>query len=196
MGGKSSKDSSGRAYRTSRSGGSDSWSRYGYPPQSGYPSQTPYYTPQNHCAPPRSSNYGSQTPHRGHKIVKYSRIADNYETLDQVSLLLLQFLWFLLSAFFLFRLIWRKGVVGGNDQMEYLFKMIMMNWWYESRLLGLNCDYQIWVCIWHRYIQFFFEVFLRMWRVFRVSYPDIQPGCTLDIGGGYRHFKKCRVVVA
>ncbi|KAK5833420.1 hypothetical protein PVK06_017246 [Gossypium arboreum] len=90
MGGKSSKDSSGRAYPTSRSGGSDSWSRYGYPPQSGYPPQTPYYTPQHHHAPPHSSNYGLQTLNRGHKIVKYSRIADNYETLDQVTAALAQ----------------------------------------------------------------------------------------------------------
>ncbi|KAK8691548.1 hypothetical protein V6N13_075055 [Hibiscus sabdariffa] len=90
MGGKSSKDLSGRGYPASRSGGSDSWSHYGYPPQSGYPPQNPYHTPQHHYAPPPPSNYGSQTPRRGHKIVKYSRIGDNYQTLDQVTAALAQ----------------------------------------------------------------------------------------------------------
>ncbi|KAK8643493.1 hypothetical protein V6N13_012788 [Hibiscus sabdariffa] len=90
MGGKSSKDLSGRGYLTSRSGGSDSWSHYGYPPQSGYPPQNSYYTPHHHYAPPHSSNYGSKTPRRGHKIVKYSRIDDDYQTLDQVTAALAQ----------------------------------------------------------------------------------------------------------
>ncbi|KAK8643492.1 hypothetical protein V6N13_012787 [Hibiscus sabdariffa] len=85
MGGKSSKYLSGKKYRTGRSGGSDSWSHYGYPSQSGYPPQNPYYTPQDHYAPPHSSNYGSKTPRRRQKIVKYSRIDDNYQTLDQVT---------------------------------------------------------------------------------------------------------------
>ncbi|KAK8490109.1 hypothetical protein V6N13_121292 [Hibiscus sabdariffa] len=61
------------------SGGSESWSHYGYPPQN------PYYMPQQHYAPPHSSNYGSKTPRPGHKIVKYSSIDDNYQTLDQVT---------------------------------------------------------------------------------------------------------------
>ncbi|XVF43866.1 hypothetical protein PTKIN_Ptkin02bG0074700 [Pterospermum kingtungense] len=92
MGGKSSKSSSGRRYSTSRSSGSDAWSRYRYPPPSPYPQETSYYTPQHHYAPPPSYNYGSQTPQRTHKHLerKYSRIADNYQTLDQVTAALAQ----------------------------------------------------------------------------------------------------------
>ncbi|XP_022733592.1 E3 ubiquitin-protein ligase RGLG5-like [Durio zibethinus] len=92
MGGKSSRDSSGRRYRTSRSSGSDAWSHYGYPPQSGYPQENSYYMPQHHYAPPPSHNYGSQTTQRARKIMerKYSRIADNYQTLDQVTAALAQ----------------------------------------------------------------------------------------------------------
>ncbi|XVE85190.1 hypothetical protein DITRI_Ditri17bG0071900 [Diplodiscus trichospermus] len=92
MGGKSSKDSGRRRYPSSRSGGSDGCSHYGYPPQSGYPQENAYYTPQHRYAPPPSYDYGSQTPHRAHKSVerKYSRIADNYKTLDQVTAALAQ----------------------------------------------------------------------------------------------------------
>ncbi|KAE8713502.1 hypothetical protein F3Y22_tig00110206pilonHSYRG00012 [Hibiscus syriacus] len=50
-----------------------------------YPPQNAYYTPQHHYAPPPSSNYRSRTSRQGHKIVKYSRIDDNYQTLDQVT---------------------------------------------------------------------------------------------------------------
>ncbi|KAK8647564.1 hypothetical protein V6N13_121297 [Hibiscus sabdariffa] len=85
MGGKSSKDSSRKKYPTGRSaGGSDSWSHYGYPPQSGYPPQDSYYTPQHHHPPP------PKTPCRRNKIVKYSRIDDDYQTLDQVTAALAQ----------------------------------------------------------------------------------------------------------
>ncbi|XWS22720.1 hypothetical protein CRYUN_Cryun29cG0060600 [Craigia yunnanensis] len=92
MGGRSSKDSSGREYPTSRSGGSNAWSHYGYPPQSGYPQENSYYMPQHLHAPPPSYNYGSQTPQRAHQSMerKYSRIADNYQTLDQVTAALAQ----------------------------------------------------------------------------------------------------------
>ncbi|GMI90199.1 hypothetical protein like AT1G67800 [Hibiscus trionum] len=70
MGGKGSKESSRR-----RSGGSDSWSHYGYPPapQSGYPPQ--------HLSDPLP---------RRNKISNYSRMADNYQTLDQVTAALAQ----------------------------------------------------------------------------------------------------------
>ncbi|KAK8643491.1 hypothetical protein V6N13_012786 [Hibiscus sabdariffa] len=84
MGGKSSKDLSGKKNPTGRSGGSDSWSHYGYPPPSGYPPPNPYYTPQHHHPPP------PETPRRGKKIVKYSRIDDDYQTLDQVTAALAQ----------------------------------------------------------------------------------------------------------
>ncbi|XVE92292.1 hypothetical protein REPUB_Repub01dG0084600 [Reevesia pubescens] len=93
MGGKSSKDSSGGRYPTTRSGGSAAWSHYGYPPpESAYPQENDYYTPQHNYAPPPSYNYGSQTPQRAHKSMerKYSRIADNYQTLDQVTAALAQ----------------------------------------------------------------------------------------------------------
>ncbi|XVF85087.1 hypothetical protein PTKIN_Ptkin17bG0089900 [Pterospermum kingtungense] len=92
MGGKSSKDSSGRGYLTSRSGGSDAWGHYGYPPQSGYPPENSYYPPPHLYAPPPPYNYGSQTSQRAHKSLerKYSRIADNYQTLDQVTAALAQ----------------------------------------------------------------------------------------------------------
>ncbi|XP_021292847.1 E3 ubiquitin-protein ligase RGLG5-like [Herrania umbratica] len=91
MGSKSSKESSGGRYPTSRSAGSDAWSHYGQPPQSAYPPENSYYTPQHRYAPPPSYNYGSRTPQL-HKSLerKYSRIADNYQTLDQVTAALAQ----------------------------------------------------------------------------------------------------------
>ncbi|OMO81583.1 von Willebrand factor, type A [Corchorus olitorius] len=90
MGGKSSRESSGRRYSESRSGGSDAWNSYGYPPQSSYPQESPYCTPQHRYAPPPPSyNYGSQ-PSRKSLDRKYSRIADNYQTVDQVTAALAQ----------------------------------------------------------------------------------------------------------
>ncbi|XP_022776197.1 E3 ubiquitin-protein ligase RGLG5-like [Durio zibethinus] len=81
MGSKSSKDSSGRRYPTSRSGGSDAWSQ-----------ENSYHTQQHHYVPPPSYNYGSQPPQHARKSMerKYSRIADNYQTLDQVTAALAQ----------------------------------------------------------------------------------------------------------
>ncbi|XVE74912.1 hypothetical protein DITRI_Ditri12bG0056600 [Diplodiscus trichospermus] len=94
MGGKSSKDYGERRYSTSRSGGSDAWSHYGGypPPRPAYPPESPYYTPQHHYAPPPSYNYGSQASRRTNRSLerKYSRIADNYQTLDQVTAALAQ----------------------------------------------------------------------------------------------------------
>ncbi|TYH82969.1 hypothetical protein ES332_D02G099200v1 [Gossypium tomentosum] len=84
----SSKGCSRRRSRTSRSGGTDSWSPYGYPtpPQSAYPQQNYYYTPQHPSyAPSPSYNHVPQTPRCVHRTMerKYSRIDDNYQTLDQ-----------------------------------------------------------------------------------------------------------------
>ncbi|OMO60308.1 von Willebrand factor, type A [Corchorus capsularis] len=90
MGGKSSRESGGSRYSQSRSGGADAWSSYGYPPQSSYPQESPYYTPHHRYAPPPPSyNYGSQ-PSRKSLDGKYSRIADNYQTVDQVTAALAQ----------------------------------------------------------------------------------------------------------
>ncbi|TXG56171.1 hypothetical protein EZV62_017484 [Acer yangbiense] len=92
MGIKSSKESSGRHYTSRGSASSSSWdNNYGYPPQTPYhpPSQpSPYnnYTPQHHYAPSPSFNYGSQTPQPQRRLDrKYSKIDDNYKTLDQVT---------------------------------------------------------------------------------------------------------------
>lgn len=105
MGSKISKGCGRRRCRTSRSGGTDSWSPYVYPkpPQAAYPQQNYYYTPQHPSyAPSPSYNYASQTPGRVHKTTerKYSRIDDNYQTLDQVSLLFCYSFEFLSVLFF------------------------------------------------------------------------------------------------
>ncbi|KAE8023565.1 hypothetical protein FH972_009243 [Carpinus fangiana] len=93
MGAKSSKGSGRRELRSYDSGASSTWNQYGYP----QPQQPPYYTPQHqHAPPPPSSsfnygsqasfNYGSETPQPQRKLDrKYSRIADNYRSLDQVT---------------------------------------------------------------------------------------------------------------
>ncbi|GMI75062.1 RING domain ligase2 [Hibiscus trionum] len=80
MGSKFSKGSSRRS-RTSRPSGTGSSSPYGYP------------TPQHpNYAPSPWNNYVPQTPRRVDKTIerKYSRIADNYQTLDQVTAALAQ----------------------------------------------------------------------------------------------------------
>lgn len=100
MGGKSSKV---RA-RRSLSGGReavDQWSQYGSP----YNQRDQYCMPQHRYAPspsPASSSsygYGTPTPHQQRRLErKYMRIADNYRSLDEVSLLLQ------VSAIFMFEL--------------------------------------------------------------------------------------------
>ncbi|GLU21728.1 hypothetical protein SLE2022_378490 [Rubroshorea leprosula] len=85
MGGRSSKGSSGRRNSPSRSAGT-SWNQYGYPPQSPYPQERPYYTSQHSYAPQPSYSHRPQTPQPHKRLdTKYSRIADNYRTLDQVT---------------------------------------------------------------------------------------------------------------
>ncbi|KAK8627458.1 hypothetical protein V6N13_135069 [Hibiscus sabdariffa] len=72
-----------KGYSRRRSCGTDSLSPYGY----GYPTpQHPSYGPSP------LHNYGLQTPRHVHKTVerKYSRIADNYQTLDHVTAALAQ----------------------------------------------------------------------------------------------------------
>lgn len=88
MGGRSSKESSGRRY-SSASSSVSSWNQY--PPQSPYPNEQPYYAPQNHYEmppsplPPPSYSSRPQTQPRKRLERKYSRIADNYKSLDQVT---------------------------------------------------------------------------------------------------------------
>lgn len=88
MGGKSSRESSGRRYSSRGAASSSSWDNnsYGYPPQSPYhmPQPDPYYTPQHRFTPSSSFNYRPQTPQR-RVDRKYSKIEDNYKTLDQVK---------------------------------------------------------------------------------------------------------------
>ncbi|KAK7312033.1 hypothetical protein RJT34_10581 [Clitoria ternatea] len=86
MGGKSSKGS-GRRYSSAASS-SSSWDIHsyggGYPPQSPYPQQNPYQTPQHQRAAASAPFYDSALPKR--KLDrKYSRIADNYRSLDEVT---------------------------------------------------------------------------------------------------------------
>ncbi|KAH8500038.1 hypothetical protein H0E87_015323 [Populus deltoides] len=93
MGGKSSKGSRGRDYSSYGSANSSSsWNQYEYPPASSYPSpqHDPYWTQQHHHAPAPNPSYPYQSqmpPQQPHKRLdrKYSRIADNYQTLDQIK---------------------------------------------------------------------------------------------------------------
>lgn len=83
MGGKSSKHRSSRRNSSSRSN-SQQWSHYGYP-------ESPYTqsrsTPQYEYAPPTPSYGGTQAPETRKRLErKYSRIDDNYNSLDQVLL--------------------------------------------------------------------------------------------------------------
>ncbi|KAJ6719670.1 COPINE FAMILY PROTEIN 1 [Salix purpurea] len=94
MGGKSSKGSIGRDYSSYGSANSSSsWNQYGYPPASPYPypssQQSSYYASQQHHEPDPGSQ---RTPQHPQKRLdrKYSRIADNYQTLDQVTVALAQ----------------------------------------------------------------------------------------------------------
>uniref|UniRef100_A0A5B7B1K9 Putative E3 ubiquitin-protein ligase RGLG2 n=1 Tax=Davidia involucrata TaxID=16924 RepID=A0A5B7B1K9_DAVIN len=83
MGGKSSKRTSRRQFS---SFGSSSFNHHGYP-QSPYHQQNhpSYYTPQHHRAA-APTNYGTQTPQPQRKLDRrYSIIADNYQTLEQVT---------------------------------------------------------------------------------------------------------------
>lgn len=83
MGGKSSKH--GRSGRSSSSrSNSQQWSRYNYPPS---PYAQPTSTPQYQYAPP-TPGYGEiQAPETRKRLErKYSRIDDNYNSIDQVLL--------------------------------------------------------------------------------------------------------------
>jgi len=80
MGGKGSKES-GRRYEYGASSSSWDNNNYGgYPPQSPYPS---HQTPQHQHASAPTPFYDNAQPKR--KLDrKYSRIADNYRSLDEV----------------------------------------------------------------------------------------------------------------
>ncbi|OIV97498.1 hypothetical protein TanjilG_11022 [Lupinus angustifolius] len=84
MGGKSSRESdSGSSVR--RHVPSTSWDHNNYGYDGGYPShQNPYQTPQNHHASAPVLDYGYQQPKRM-LDKRYSRIADNYHSLDEVT---------------------------------------------------------------------------------------------------------------
>ncbi|GAA0139063.1 calcium-binding protein [Lithospermum erythrorhizon] len=61
---------------------------YGFPPPSPYTQYRPYYTPQHPLAgptPPVEYHYGARTPPPQWLDRRYSRIEDNYQTLDQVT---------------------------------------------------------------------------------------------------------------
>ncbi|KDP26671.1 hypothetical protein JCGZ_17829 [Jatropha curcas] len=99
MGGKSSKGSSGRhisSYGSNNS--SSSWNQYGYPQASPYPypsaHQNPYPYPstsEHHQASSSSYSYETERPQPQKRLDrKYSRIADDYKTLDQVTAALAQ----------------------------------------------------------------------------------------------------------
>ncbi|XP_065873832.1 E3 ubiquitin-protein ligase RGLG5 [Euphorbia lathyris] len=100
MGGKSSKGSSGRHVSSYGSPNSpSSWNQYGYPPQAApyphpAPQQNPHYTPTHpQASATTSSSYGyeAERPRPQKRLDrKYSRIADNYKTLDQVTAALAQ----------------------------------------------------------------------------------------------------------
>lgn len=87
MGVSSSKRSSRGSFRGSHGdGATDRWVQHG----STYNPRDQYYTPQHRYAPPppSSSGYGAPAPQRQKGFErKYSRIADNYGSLDEVRLL-------------------------------------------------------------------------------------------------------------
>lgn len=102
MGSGSSKSSRRRRSMSSSSYGSHYSNQDGYPPTSPYPSQ-PGYMPQTPYTPHHTQYAPSPTPHsysapppvnnaRSNKRLerKYSRIADNYRTLDEVTAALAQ----------------------------------------------------------------------------------------------------------
>ena len=97
MGSGSSKSSPRKRSMSSSSYGSHSSNHHGFPPTSPYPSQ-PGYMPQTPYTPHHTQYAPSPMPHsyaapppvnnaRSNKRLerKYSRIADNYRTLDEVS---------------------------------------------------------------------------------------------------------------
>lgn len=87
MGGKHSKRSSSR--HPSYGSSSYSWNHHNYPPPYPQPSQEyapqQHYVPQQHYAPPPHS-YGGQAPESKRRLErKYSKIDDNYNSLEQVT---------------------------------------------------------------------------------------------------------------
>lgn len=92
MGGKSSKRSAPSRY-SSFGSSSNPWSHHEYP-QSSYPQQTQIYAP---TPPPQS--YGGFTHDSKKKLErKYSRIDDNYNSLDQVKLYVHIYIYIMLKS--------------------------------------------------------------------------------------------------
>ncbi|KAJ9169445.1 hypothetical protein P3X46_017642 [Hevea brasiliensis] len=93
MRGKRSKDqSSGRRNSSYDESSSSSWNQYGYPSPYPYPSQqNPYYTPQQHQPSTSSYSREAERPQSQRRMdKKYSWIADDCTTLDQVIAALAQ----------------------------------------------------------------------------------------------------------
>uniref|UniRef100_A0A5B6Z798 Putative E3 ubiquitin-protein ligase RGLG2-like isoform X1 n=1 Tax=Davidia involucrata TaxID=16924 RepID=A0A5B6Z798_DAVIN len=94
MGGKSSREGSWRQPSRLRSTSSSSWSQYDYP-QSSHPQETqnyaqpyPAYPPQQYHQPYHQppQNYEGRAPEPQRKLDRrYSRIADNYNSLEEVT---------------------------------------------------------------------------------------------------------------
>ncbi|XP_057970484.1 E3 ubiquitin-protein ligase RGLG2-like [Malania oleifera] len=83
MGGRISKGSS-RRHSSSFGSSSHSWGHHGYP-QPPYAQPSQHYVPRQHVAPP-SQSYGGWAPESKRKLDrKYSKIDDDYSTLEQVT---------------------------------------------------------------------------------------------------------------
>ena len=82
MGGKSSKGGSGREYSSS---GLSSFNQYGYSHSQQYPQYEPTAYPAHTATPDVGYSGAAQTPHRHPQLDRrYSKIPDNYNTLDQI----------------------------------------------------------------------------------------------------------------
>ncbi|CAL5203767.1 unnamed protein product [Lathyrus oleraceus] len=92
MGGNTSKGSSSPrrrhvpSYEYESSGSSSSWNNNydGYPPQSPHPQQSPYHTP-HHQFPSASAPFYDNSQQKKKLDKRYSRIADDYHSLDEVT---------------------------------------------------------------------------------------------------------------
>ncbi|KAJ7956138.1 E3 ubiquitin-protein ligase RGLG2-like [Quillaja saponaria] len=84
MGGKSSKRASPRQH-SSFGSSSYSWGHNSYP-QSPYAQPSHHHVPQQHSVPPPQSYGGGQAPESRKRLEsKFSRIEDNYQSLEQVT---------------------------------------------------------------------------------------------------------------
>ena len=83
MGGKSSKGGNGREYSSS---GSSSFNQYGYSHSQTYPQYEPTAYQAHTATPIVGYSNAAQIPHQQPQLNRrYSRIPDNFNTLDQVT---------------------------------------------------------------------------------------------------------------